>query len=90
MKHKFDIIFLPLHREIGDIIASEVYWAMNTFEMIAKDYRSRAYVGRISQSASKHLGKLSDNISSYGIDSSQIDTPAGYNCNMICSVYGRL
>lgn len=71
MKHKFDIIFLPLHREIGDIIASEVYWAMNTFEMIAKDYRSRAYVGRISQSASNHLGKLSDNISSYGIDSSR-------------------
>ena len=74
MNHKFDIIFLPLYREIGDVIASETYWTLNTLEFIANNYRSRAYVGRISQSGLVHLGKLSDNISSYKIDSSRTVT----------------
>jgi len=71
LRHKYDVIFLPLHREIGEVIASEVYWALNTFEMIAKEYQSCAYVGRISKNGLKSLGKLSNKIHSFRIDSSR-------------------
>lgn len=71
MKHKFDILFLPLHRDIADVIASEVYWALNTFGLISKTFRTKAYVGRLSEKGFEHLGKLSDRVCSYGIDSNR-------------------
>ena len=73
MNHKptLDIVFLPLYRDISEVIASEVYWALNTFEFIAKTYRTRAYVGRISDNGLKRLGKFSYNISSYRINSNR-------------------
>ena len=74
MSHKFDIIFLPLYRDIGDVIVSEIYWTLNTLEFTAENYRTQTYVGRISQTGLEHIGKLSDNVSSYNIDSNRTVT----------------
>ena len=55
MKKKFDILYLPLHRQLA-FIGSEVYWAFSAFRTVSGIYNVKGYVGSLSDTAIKQLG----------------------------------
>lgn len=67
MRKKYDIIYLPLHRMIGNVIGSEVYWALNAFRSVSSIYKAKAYVGTLSNIAIETLRETSEAIKSYSI-----------------------
>ncbi len=49
MKNGFDIIYLPLHRDMPKNIASEIYWAFVTFHNISSLFNTCGCVGWIDE-----------------------------------------
>ena len=67
MKRKFDVIYLPLHRELGDQMASENYWAFNTMRIAHSSFSAKAYVGHVSEKTADLILKGGLNIESFGL-----------------------
>ena len=67
MTKKYKVIFLPLHREMGDHIGSEVYWAFNTIRIFKEKIPVIGYVGHSSPESEKLFVEEGLPIKSLGI-----------------------
>jgi len=67
MSKKYKVVFLPLHREMGDFIGSEIYWALNATRMLKEKIPVIGYVGYTTAKSEKLFAEEGIPIKSIGI-----------------------